>query len=253
MVFTSALSQSSSTHPTPSSLLQLAEKGGRRAREFFSTPRAWTERGATPESWPGVPQGSLVEWCGGMGSGKTSLLLDLWSASPEQAWLWIEPSASAEKTQFVPQPWARRGLSLDRGWGVEVEPRDLGWTLLQALRSQAFAAVVVAEEFQGAWGTEGRPDHVTRLRRLQIAAERAGSSVLFLRERPTRAGAWPIAAQFTITRQERLQPAITVHRFLGARLDESLVARPEIAPVHALVSRSQLLTEEDSHELSIAL
>lgn len=113
--------------------------------------------------------------------------------SPRGVWVSLAPPQGVQPmTEFFPLVLRER---LHGWWGVRTPTQELGWCLLQILRSQCVDQILIDESLAGAWGEGDAPERIAWLRRLQIAAERGGGAVIFLREQPSQAGLWPIAIQ----------------------------------------------------------
>lgn len=140
----------------------------------------------------GLPLGALIEFSGPVGAGKTELVLKFLSENPEGKVAWIEDPMSAYSGCPI-YPWAfeQKKVSLQRVLFVET-PRYL-WAVQQVLKSQIFKTVILSAPVS----TE------VERRRLQIAAEKAGASVILIDEKSTRQGNWPFAVQLHVTRCQK--------------------------------------------------
>lgn len=152
-------------------------------------PSEWSEGG---QGWT-LPSGVLAEWCGTRGGGKIEALLP--RLAPRGVWVSAAHVATAELYPVVLRE------HLKGWWGLRTPPAELGWCLLQILRSQCVDQIILDENLAEAWGVGDAPARVAWLRRLQISAERAEASVIFLREQPSHSGLWPIAIQIEAQRQ----------------------------------------------------
>ncbi|MEO5969500.1 MAG: hypothetical protein ABIQ95_06200 [Bdellovibrionia bacterium] len=132
----------------------------------------------------GIPRGALTEISGRAGGGKTEAVLRLLAENPEVKVAWIE-----ENFTLYPCRMAQQKVALDRVLFIETSAEYL-WVTQQVLRSQIFSVVVL---------TAPVPNEII-LRRLQIAAERAKSTLIFLTEYPTLQGTWPITVQLQVMR-----------------------------------------------------
>lgn len=151
----------------------------------------------------GVPRGAVIEVCGSDGSGKTEFVLKFLSENPKLRVAWIE-----EQLSVYPCALPQHGVELNRVLFVE-GGSELIWCAHQVLRSRIFKVVVVSG-FGGVRvnGTRERTSDEQRgieLRRLQLAAEQSGSTLILLSEAPTRRGAWPISVQVQVQRQKKVQ------------------------------------------------
>ena len=135
----------------------------------------------------GIPTGAITEVSGSMGGGKTELVLRFLAENDDLRVAWIE-----DRFTVYPAAFPEAGVDLERVLFVEGE-RDALWSALQTLRSQVFDVVVLAPA--AALGE-------MNLRRLQLAAERSGASVIVIADEPTRKGAWPIDLQLHVCREE---------------------------------------------------
>ena len=132
----------------------------------------------------GIPRGAITEISGLAGGGKTEAVLRLLAENPEIKVAWIEANFT-----LYPCRMAQQKVALERVLFVETSAEYL-WVTQQVLRSQLFSVVVLVAPV---------PQEAI-LRRLQIAAERAKASVVFLTEYPTRQGTWPIQVQLQAQR-----------------------------------------------------
>lgn len=171
----------------------------------------------------GLPQGSLVELSGSAGAGKLEALLRFLAENPALQVAWVEEGSSTYPCSF-PQ----HGVSLERVLFVNAEEREGESSLLMnsahaILRSQIFGVLVLLARDsvqqvyprnhhtlahqRGSISTNGafRPEPrrelgEIELRRLQIAAEKSGTTIFILRETPSSANTWPLTAQLQISR-----------------------------------------------------
>jgi hypothetical protein len=133
----------------------------------------------------GIPLGALTEISGRAGGGKTEVVFKFLAENPQVKVAWIEESFT-----LYPCRMAQQKVALERVLFVETSEEYL-WVAQQVLRSQIFSVVVLVAPVP----------HETILRRLQIAAERAKSTLIFLTEYPTMQGTWPIAVQLQAMRE----------------------------------------------------
>jgi hypothetical protein len=117
-----------------------------------------------------IPRGALVEL---LGAGSREWLFRMFRAHAETRIAWVEP-----KLSLYPPAVAQRGVSLSRMLFVETK-RDWNWALFQILRSKLFHFAVTPVELVPAKGTD------VFLRKLQIQAERAGTTLFFLSDTDT--------------------------------------------------------------------
>ncbi|MBS1963825.1 MAG: hypothetical protein JST04_16565 [Bdellovibrionales bacterium] len=147
--------------PTRLSVAELRAKLGEITR---LEPRpGWT----VPEHDLVVPRGSLVEV---LGSGSREWLFRMFRVHAETRIAWIEP-----KLTLFPPAVAQRGVALSRMLFVETE-REWNWALLQCLRAKLFHFAVTPPGLVPVRGAD------VFLRKLQIQAERAGTTLFFLSE-----------------------------------------------------------------------
>jgi hypothetical protein len=110
---------------------------------------------------PGLPLGAITHLSG---QERTQALLQLLAEHPQLKASWVEQSLSA-----YPPGFAQAGIRLENLLFVQAGDQ-VAWTLSQLLRSQIFQVVVAASPLKGE----------LELRRLQLAAEKAGSILLCL-------------------------------------------------------------------------
>jgi hypothetical protein len=118
-----------------------------------------------PEHELVLPRGALVEL---LGHGSREWLFRMFQTHAKTRIAWVEP-----KLTLFPPAVAQRGISLSRMLFVETK-RDLNWALAQTLRSKLFHFAVTPVDLIPAKGTD------VFLRKLQIQAERAGTTLFFL-------------------------------------------------------------------------
>ena len=206
---------------------------------------------STPETLPfsglpgGLPKGKLMEFSGALGGGKTEVLLRFLQENPALQVAWVEVGAD-----IYPCAFSERGVDLSRV--LFVEPTHMSealWCAHQILKSQIFGAVILSQR-ESAAGTTQVPmviPHTTtivrprssrsnelrgpqsrsvdkelgeiELRRLQIAAEKSGSMVFLLQEKPMSAGSWPLYMQLHIQSKDN-QGQIQILKHRGQHLDQ---------------------------------
>ena len=123
-----------------------------------------------PEA-PGVERGGLTHLDG---PARVEAVVRLLALHPQWKCAWIEETLSA-----YPPGFAQRGVRLENLLFVEAGAHFV-WALTEAVRGQVFPLVAAAS---------GLPDALA-LRRLQLAAERAGCAVLLAAPLPPEA--WPV-------------------------------------------------------------
>lgn len=146
-------------------------------------PRMQRQGLVCPQVPGGIPQGGLSEFCGPAGGGKTELLLFFLQAHPQMRVAWIEAELS-----IYPRVFDLFGVALERIFFVEAAD-ELEWSVLQCIRSQLFPLLVVQDEKRELQGRS--------LRRLQLAAEMAGVTLILLRSKASRSN-WAIRLQVTV-------------------------------------------------------
>lgn len=117
-----------------------------------------------------LPRGALVEL---LGHGSREWLFRMFRVHAETRIAWIEP-----KLTLFPPAVVQRGIALSRMLFLETE-REWNWALLQALRSKLFHFAVTPVDLVPAKGSD------VFLRKLQIQAERAGTTLFFLSDTGT--------------------------------------------------------------------
>jgi hypothetical protein len=137
----------------------------------------------------GIPKSAITELSGPHGAGKTEAVLRFLAENPTIRAAWIEEELTA-----YPRAFPQAGVGLKRILFVEAGKFAL-WAALQIIRSRSFKAVVLhAEKIEE-----------LELRRLQLAARDAGTSVIMLREKPVEHGAWPISLRVKVERSCELR------------------------------------------------
>lgn len=156
--------RSSENPATRLSLAELREKMGALSR-IHPSP-GWE----IPKTDLVLPRGSLVEL---LGSGVREWLMDLFVAHEKTRIAWVEP-----KLSIFPPAIEQRGVPLSRWLFVETE-KEWNWSLLQILRSKLFQFAVTPIGLI----PSRAPDAF--LRKLQLQAERSGTSLFFLSDEET--------------------------------------------------------------------
>jgi hypothetical protein len=117
-----------------------------------------------------LPRGALVEL---LGHGSREWLFRLFRTHAKTRIAWVEP-----RLTLFPPAVAQRGVSLSRMLFIETK-REWNWALSQTLRAKLFHFVVTPVELVPAKGSD------VFLRKLQIQAERAGTTLFFLSDQDT--------------------------------------------------------------------
>jgi hypothetical protein len=175
----------------------------------------------------GLPQGGLIELSGAAGGGKLEVLLRFLGENPGLQVAWVE-----EGTTTYPCAFPQHGVSLERVLFVNAEARhaEEGSLVLdcahQILRSQIFGVLVLVARTQAQVsqiyptqhtpvgprnsrstelrGCAGRSSSIElgeiELRRLQIAAEKSGTTIFVVRETSSSAHTWPLTVQLQVSR-----------------------------------------------------
>lgn len=136
----------------------------------------------------GLPKGAVVEVSGQAGGGKTEVVLRFLAENPDTRVAWVE-----DEMTVYPCAFPQNRVGLERVLFVESPAAETLWTVHQILRSQVFGVVVVR--------SRSGIDEMA-LRRLQLAAEKAQTTILLLNEDSARRGSssWPIAVQLKASR-----------------------------------------------------
>lgn len=149
------------------------------------------------EGKEGLPRGQFIELAGPWGGGKTRFLLSFLNENPRfrVAWVQGDPQRLLEPGAFFSR---ESGISdpqkfLDRLWVIEPPTNQLWSCLHPLLRSQALDVIIFQADASGAAYAQE-----TELRRLQILARQSRCLLFWLKEQPTRAGAWPIGIQLWV-------------------------------------------------------
>jgi hypothetical protein len=125
---------------------------------------------ALPKTDLVVPRGSLVEV---LGQGSREWLVETFASHRDTRIAWVEP----ELTLFPPAV-EQRGVSLKRWLFIETK-REWNWSVLQVLRSKLFHFAVTPSTLIPPRASDAF------LRKLQLQAERAGTTLFFLSEEET--------------------------------------------------------------------
>ncbi len=149
------------------------------------------------EGKEGLPRGQFIELAGPWGGGKTHFLLSFLSENPRFRVAWVQgdrervldPGAFFTRESGIKDPQQ----FLDRLWVIEPPTAQLWSCLHPLLRSQALDVIVFQADASGAAYAQE-----TELRRLQILARQSRSLLFWLKEKPTRVGAWPIGIQLWV-------------------------------------------------------
>jgi hypothetical protein len=134
---------------------------------------------------PGFPRGAVSTISG---AAKTECVVRFLAEHPELQVAWVEEALSV-----YPCGIAQRGGGLERILFVEAETHAL-WTVSQLLRSQIFQVIV----FSSVAGFSYQEEKT--LRGLQLAAEKAGVSVILLSDRPQQG--WAVSLLLRAERTE---------------------------------------------------
>lgn len=142
----------------------------------------------------GLPQGALVEVSGAEGSGKTEVILRFLAENPTLQAAWIESDFTINPCAFLESHVAlERVLFIDASPGAQIgqtQNQDPHWIAQQILSSQVFNVLILSGV---------RSDERT-LRRLQLAAQRSQTTVIFLNRITTQQNAWPFQVQLEVHR-----------------------------------------------------
>ena len=138
---------------------------------------AWT----SPENAPGVPKGAITEICG---AGKTEWVVRFLKEHPILRVAWIEPELS-----IYPPALFQRAIDPNRILFIEGGD-ETPWVIQQLFKSALFEIIILLSTLTD----------FKILRRFQLAAEKAGASLILLSE--TFSKGWPVALQLKILRKE---------------------------------------------------
>ncbi len=129
-----------------------------------------------------LPRGALTELSGPLGCGKTEWLLrEVLAQHPTLRIAWIE-----RQSNRYPLCFPQHQVSLERVLFIEAGDQGL-WSAQQVLRSGIFGFIVL----------EDVPTDAVSLKKLQLAAEKAESAVILLRETPTPPPNWALRLALT--------------------------------------------------------
>lgn len=160
----------------------------------------------------GLPQGSICEFSGPVGSGKTSFVISLLAQHPTAVSAWIEPH-----WDMGPLPLVKARIPLQNVVGIEASD-EWPWTTLQVVKSQLFSFVILSlfnstaiERKSRMTTRSGTSRSVARapenmatkvdekwLRRMQLACEEACSTLFLIHEEPM-THSWPLYTQIHMT------------------------------------------------------
>lgn len=146
----------------------------------------------------GVPKGALIELQGRAGMGATEAVLEFLREHKSMKAAWIESNLT-----LYPTALHQRGLDPSRVLMVEAGD-DLLWAALECLRSQLFGVLVLTDF----------PMNETDLRRLQMAAEKSGTTVFFLSHGAKVCELWPVSVKLRVQRERR---SISLYQILDER------------------------------------
>lgn len=133
----------------------------------------------------GIPRGAITEISGSPGSGKSEAVLKFIAELPPSLRVaWVE-----EDFTVYPCALPQAGVDLSRvlfSWAGD----QACWSAHQVLRSQLFPVVVLMAKIEES----------IELRRLQLIAEKSGSSLILLSDEPRLRDHWPIRLQLRASR-----------------------------------------------------
>ena len=154
-------------------------------KEWISTHAAFRAVEMIPFSKirSGIPRGSITELSG---SGKTETVARLLIENPECRVAWV-----GKELTVYPSALTQRKISLDQILFIE-SGRDFFWAANQIVRSQLFDLLIL--------DSEGAADS-RELRRLQIEAARAKTSIVWLSEESQSQG-WGFSLQARVRRSD---------------------------------------------------
>lgn len=127
---------------------------------------------------PGLPRGALVELTG---PGKTESVASLLAEHPSLRVAWVESPFS-----IFPSALLQRNVNLEKIFFIE-GGRESAWAAAALLRSQLFPLLV----YHAPYGEE------RELRRFQLLAEKAASTMLLLGNKPS-LHSWPIRLSLSV-------------------------------------------------------
>lgn len=143
----------------------------------------------------GIPRGAITRVTAEAGLGKTEVIARFLAEQPELETAWVE-----ERLSIYPRALAERGVALERVVFVEAG-EEVAWACTQALQSGAFGALVCSS---------GTGLGEVWLRRIQLAAEKAGAFVLILSDHASRRGSWAVAEELELQDIRSPPPASAV-------------------------------------------
>ncbi len=153
------------------------------------------------------PRGAIAQVVGTHGSGKTETVLRFLSESSGPV-AWLE-----DEFTLYPAAFPQYGVSLDRVFFVDFSQfkKDVAQMLRviqQVVTSRAFGACILRLD----WERYLKPEEQgTALRRIQLAAEKAETSVVLISEKAAPSGgSWPIAMQVLVKRDPEGKPELQV-------------------------------------------
>lgn len=153
------MDQLSPCPPKRLTIAELREKMGAITR--LNPPAGWE----LPGCGLTLPRGSLVEL---LGHGSREWLFSVFNHHAQTRIAWLEPNLS-----LFPPAVSQRGVALSRMLFLETA-KEGNWALLQVLRSKLFHFATTPIGLVPAKGSD------VFLRKLQIQAERAGTTLFFL-------------------------------------------------------------------------
>lgn len=130
----------------------------------------------------GLPRGGITEISGW---GKTELTVQFIAEHPQARVAWIEDCFS-----LFPSSFLQRQIDLERVLFVQAKDQ-LSWSVLQILKAQIFTIVVIC----------GESLVLKEIRRMQLAAERAGAVVIWLTRQSK--SFYPIRLRLQIVRSDQ--------------------------------------------------
>lgn len=157
----------------------------------------------------GIPRGSLISVSGSAGSGKTEVILNFLAENPKLKVAWVE-----ERFTIYPCAFLQARVNLDRVLFVNADhdAKKALWVVHQILKSQIFEVVILST------GSAASLDAVT-LRRLQISAEKANATLIFLSDFSSLTGAWSIPLQIQVSRSlESQNPILHIIKSRGQKV-----------------------------------
>jgi hypothetical protein len=182
-----------------------------------------------------IPRGALVEVSGVMGGGKTETVLRLLAENEGVRAAWVE-----ENLTLYPVAFAQARVKLERTLFVDAshDSEVALWAAQQILRSGACEIVVLVAHNVG---------ELSR-RRLQLAAERAGTTVILMCDQPSSIGTWPLALQLQVTRLNGL-PEVRILKRRGG----GVATLEEVASLISSAASNNASCPEQPDESALAL